>query len=95
MKAALAVPVVFALAVAPAAAQKTTPVGSLLDRASAYVTAFVRDFSTVVAEERYVQDSHPMPEEGRLRAGANREPGGAAACGASVGLTVCQARSVG
>ncbi len=62
MKAALALPLVFAVAVAPVAAQTTTPVSLLLDRASVYVTAFVRDFSTVVAEERYVQDSHPMPE---------------------------------
>src|SRR5258708_21140392 len=62
MKAALALPLVFAVAVAPAAAQPTAPVSSLLERASIYVTAFVRDFSTVVAEERYVQDSHPMPQ---------------------------------
>src|SRR6195256_6646727 len=62
MKAALALPLVFAVAVAPAAAQTTTPVSSLLDRASVFVPAFVRDFSSVVAEERYVQDSHPMPE---------------------------------
>jgi len=62
MKVALAFPLVFTLAVAHAAAQKTTPVASPLDRASNYVTAFMRDFSTVVAEERYIQDSHPMPQ---------------------------------
>jgi hypothetical protein len=60
MKVALALALVFACSVAPAAAQ-TTPVASLLNRASAYVTSFVHDFSTVVAEERYVQDSRPMP----------------------------------
>jgi hypothetical protein len=62
MKVAFALPLVIVLVAAPAAAQTTTPVNSLLDRASVYVTAFVRDFSTVVAEEHYVQDSHPMPQ---------------------------------
>jgi hypothetical protein len=62
MKALLALPLVFALSAAPAGAQTAAPVDSLLNRASAYVTAFVHDFSTVVAEERYVQDSRPMPQ---------------------------------
>ena len=44
-----------------AAAGTTTPVADLVDRASAYVTTYFHEFSTVVAEERYVQDSHPMP----------------------------------
>jgi hypothetical protein len=48
-------------AVKIAAARATTPVADLVDRASAYVTTYFREFSTVVAEERYVQDSHPMP----------------------------------
>ena len=52
----------FAVAVTPVAAQGNAPAASLLTRASAYVTAFMQDFSTVVAEERYVQDSRPMPQ---------------------------------
>jgi hypothetical protein len=43
-------------------ANARTPVEDLLDRASAYVASFVREFSTVVAEEQYVQDSHPMTD---------------------------------
>jgi len=39
-----------------------TPVDDVLDRASAYVQSFVREFATVVAEEHYVQDSHPMAD---------------------------------
>jgi hypothetical protein len=54
--------VMIAAAVAvPAAATTKGPVDDLLDRATAYVRAYVHEFSTVVAEERYVQDSHPMP----------------------------------
>jgi hypothetical protein len=44
-----------------AAARATTPVAGLVDRASAYVTSYFHEFSNVVAEERYLQDSHPMP----------------------------------
>ena len=44
-----------------AAARATTPVADLVDRASAYVTSYFHEFSTVVAEEKYIQDSHPMP----------------------------------
>jgi hypothetical protein len=44
-----------------AAARATTPVADLVNRASAYVAGYFQEFSTVVAEERYVQDSHPLP----------------------------------
>jgi|KBSMisStaDraftv2_1062788.scaffolds.fasta_scaffold00529_5 hypothetical protein len=54
--------VALALAAAPMAALRaTTPVSDLVDRASAYVSGYFREFSTIVAEEHYVQDSHPMP----------------------------------
>jgi hypothetical protein len=43
------------------AARASAPVSDLLDRASAYVCGYIHDFSSVVAEERYVQDSRPMP----------------------------------
>jgi hypothetical protein len=46
-----------------------TPVDDVLDRASAYVESFVREFSTVVAEEQYVQDSHPMADVDLLSGG--------------------------
>ncbi len=46
---------------APAARGATTPVSDLVDRATAYLSGYLRAFSTVVAEERYMQDSHPMP----------------------------------
>jgi len=45
------------------------PIDGVLDRASAYVQSFVREFSTVVAEERYVQDSHPMGDVDLLSGG--------------------------
>ena len=45
----------------PVVARTATPLDNLLGRASTYVCAYVHDFSTVVAEEQYVQDSHPMP----------------------------------
>ena len=62
MKIASTFVVMIAAAVAvPAAATTKGPVDDLLDRATAYVRAYVHEFSTVVAEERYVQDSHPMP----------------------------------
>jgi len=50
-----------AAAAAPIAATATTPLDDLLNRASTYVCAYVHDFSKIVAEERYVQDSRPMP----------------------------------
>ncbi|HUK32618.1 MAG TPA: hypothetical protein VLV86_01835 [Vicinamibacterales bacterium] len=43
-------------------ARANMPVDDLLDRASTYVEQFVREFSTVVAEERYVQDLHPVAD---------------------------------
>ncbi len=61
MKIASVLPFVIALAAVPVVAKTTTPLDNLLDRASTYVCAYVHDFSTVVAEEHYVQDSHPMP----------------------------------
>jgi hypothetical protein len=60
MKIALALTIVLVVSAVPAAAQGTTPLAGLLDRASAYVRSYMHDFSTMVAEERYVQDSHPM-----------------------------------
>jgi hypothetical protein len=62
IKVALALSLGFAVAVTPAGAQGNAPAASLLARASAYVDAFMQDFSTVVAEERYVQDSRPLPQ---------------------------------
>jgi len=53
---------VFAIAAVPSmAARATAPVADLVGRASAYVTRYLHEFSTVVAEERYLQDSHPLP----------------------------------
>jgi hypothetical protein len=49
-----------ALLCGTSAAATDAPLVQLLDRASAYVCGYVREFSTVVAEERYVQDSRPM-----------------------------------
>lgn len=46
-----------------------TPMDDVIDRASAYVQSFVREFSTVVAEERYVQDSHPIGDVDVLSGG--------------------------
>jgi len=43
------------------AAGANAPISDVLDRASAYVCSYIHDFASVVAEERYVQDSHPMP----------------------------------
>jgi hypothetical protein len=75
MKIGPALSIVLAVSTAPAAAQNTTPLASLLDRASAYVRSYMHDFSTMVAEERYVQDSHPMGGEGAFgRAGAGIPP---------------------
>ena len=44
----------------PVSAASSTPLDALLNRASAYVCAYVQDFSTVVAEERYLQDAHTV-----------------------------------
>ena len=49
-----------ALMCGTAVAATDTPLAQLLDRASAYVCGYVHEFSTVVAEERYVQQSRPM-----------------------------------
>jgi hypothetical protein len=62
MKIAAAFSIVLATAAVSGAAETASPLDGLLERASSYVRAYVRDFSTMVAEERYVQDSHPMPE---------------------------------
>ena len=62
MRYRLVLTLALAAAAAPLmAARATTPVADLVDRASAYVTTYFREFSTIVAEERYVQDSHPIP----------------------------------
>ncbi len=49
-----------ALMCGTAVAATDTPLAQLLDRASVYVCSYVHEFSTVVAEERYVQHSRPM-----------------------------------
>jgi hypothetical protein len=74
MKIGPALSIVLVVSAVPAAAQNSTPLGSLLDRASTYVRSYMRDFSTMVAEERYVQDSHPMGGEAFGRAGADVPP---------------------
>ncbi len=76
MKIARAIFVLFALTAVPLAAATPAPIDDLLDRATAYVRAYVHQFSTVVAEERYVQDSHPMPHVDALSAvvGAAQPP---------------------
>jgi hypothetical protein len=57
--------IVLTLVAAPAAApRRAEPIADLLDRATDYVRGFVAEFSTVVAEEKYVQDSHPPPDAG-------------------------------
>jgi hypothetical protein len=65
MKVASALLIVLTLIAVPAAApRRAAPLAELLDRASVYVGGFVAEFSTVVAEEKYVQDTHPAPEAG-------------------------------
>jgi len=65
MKVASALLIVLTLIAVPAAApRRAAPLAELLDRASAYVHGLVAEFSTVVAEEKYVQDTHPAPEAG-------------------------------
>jgi hypothetical protein len=54
--------IVLVVVAVPAAAPRPAPLADLLERASDYVCGFVAGFSTVVAEERYVQDSHPAPD---------------------------------
>lgn len=55
--------IVLTVIASPAAAPRPpAPLADLLDRASGYVRGFVVEFSTVVAEEKYVQDSHPAPD---------------------------------
>jgi hypothetical protein len=66
MKIAVALSIVLATTAVSAAAETASPLDGLLERASSYVRSYVRDFSTMVAEERYVQDSHPMPEASGL-----------------------------
>jgi hypothetical protein len=62
MKSARVLTLAFALAATSiVTAHGNTPISGLLDLASTYVCGYIRDFSRVVAEERYVQDSHPMP----------------------------------
>jgi hypothetical protein len=67
MKNSLALSFALAFVAAPVFGQTTTlpqknaAVAGLLDRATGYVTTYVHAFSRVVAEEHYVQDSHPMP----------------------------------
>ena len=67
MKKSLALSFALAFVAAPLLAQtttlpqKNTAVDGLLARATDYVSTYVHAFSRVVAEERYVQDSHPMP----------------------------------
>lgn len=60
MKITPILPVMLAVSAASVGAQPTTPLSTLLNRASSYVQSYMRTFSTMVAEERYVQDSHPM-----------------------------------
>jgi hypothetical protein len=66
MRIVFAVAITVVVAAAPVAAQKATPVSGLLDRASTYVCSFVHEFSTVVAEERYLQESRSTADAGRL-----------------------------
>ena len=67
MKLAGGLLIVLTLVAVPAATPKSTaPLADLLDRATDYVRGFVADFSTVVAEEKYLQDSHPAPDSGGI-----------------------------
>jgi hypothetical protein len=73
MKISVALSIVLASTAVSAAAETASPLDALLERASSYVRSYVHDFSTVVAEERYVQDSHPMPEMSGLGRGVNAQ----------------------
>lgn len=64
MKITPILPVMLAVSAASVGAQPATPLSTLLDRASSYVQSYMQTFSTMVAEERYVQDSHPMAGAG-------------------------------
>src|SRR5215475_7885982 len=59
MKIAMILPVLWVVSAASAGAQTATPLSSLLDRASTYVRSYMQTFSTMVAEERYMQDARP------------------------------------
>jgi hypothetical protein len=62
LKPALALSIAASLA---AVGATSTPLSTLLDRTSAYVDNFLQAFSTVVADERYVQDARaPVSSEG-------------------------------
>ena len=51
------------------------PVTDILNKATDYVCGYFREFSTIVAEERYVQDSRPLPEIDAFgRIGAAQRP---------------------
>jgi hypothetical protein len=63
MKITPVLPVMLAVSAASVGAQPATPLSTLLDRASAYVQSYMQAFSTMVAEERYLQDSRPMGEK--------------------------------
>jgi len=60
MKIATLLSVLLVVGATSADAQTATPLASLLDRASTYVRSYMQTLSTMVAEERYMQDSHPM-----------------------------------
>jgi len=70
MKITHVLPVMLAVSAVSLGARPTTPLSTLLDRASAYVQSYMQTFSTMVAEERYVQDSHPMGGAAASDAGA-------------------------
>jgi hypothetical protein len=53
-------PILFALAVAPLAAEDRPPVSVILERVSDYVVRYQQEVSGVVVEERYVQDADKM-----------------------------------
>ena len=60
MKITHVLPVMLVVSAVSLGARPTTPLSTLLDRASTYVQSYMQTFSTMVAEERYVQDSRPM-----------------------------------
>ena len=74
MKITPILPVMLAVSAASVGAQPATPLATLLDRASSYVQSYMQTFSTMVAEERYVQDSHPMADVDLLSGGPARGP---------------------
>jgi hypothetical protein len=70
MKITPVLPVMLAVSAVSLGARHTTPLSTLLDRASVYVQSYMQTFSTMVAEERYVQDSRPMGGVAAADAGA-------------------------